>query len=64
VAGLGSYALGAREGIAVAAVLASLFGALAAVLAAVLFGERLARVQVAGVGTIAAGVALLTALHA
>ncbi|MCW3046280.1 MAG: protein of unknown function transrane [Solirubrobacterales bacterium] len=64
VAGLGSYALGARHGIAVAAVLASLFGALAAVLAAVLFGERLARVQVAGVGTIAAGVALLTALHA
>jgi drug/metabolite transporter (DMT)-like permease len=64
VAGLGAYALGARDGIAVAAVLASLFGALAAVLAAVLFGERLARVQVAGVGTIAAGVALLTALQA
>jgi drug/metabolite transporter (DMT)-like permease len=64
VAGLGAYALGARDGIAVAAVLASLFGALAAVLAAVLFGERLARVQIAGVGTIAAGVALLTALQA
>jgi drug/metabolite transporter (DMT)-like permease len=64
VAGLGSYALGARDGIAVAAVLASLFGALAAVLAAVLFGERLARAQVAGVGTIAAAVALLAALQA
>jgi drug/metabolite transporter (DMT)-like permease len=64
VAGFASYALGARHGIAVSAVLASQFGAIAAVAAFVIFRERLARPQVAGVAAIAIGVAILTALQA
>ena len=63
VAGFASYALGARHGIAVSAVLASQFGAVAAVAAYVVFGERLARPQAVGVAAIAAGVAVLTALQ-
>ena len=49
---------------AVAAVLASQFAAISAVVAFALFGERLARVQVAGVAAIVAGVAVLSALQA
>jgi drug/metabolite transporter (DMT)-like permease len=64
VGGFASYALGSRHGIAVAAVLASQFAAVAAVAAYVLFHERLTRLQLAGVVAIAAGVAALTALHA
>ncbi len=62
--GLASFTLGSRGGIAVAAILASQFAALAAVLAYVLFGERLRRVQVAGVAAILVGVAVLTGLQA
>lgn len=62
--GLASFTLGARGGIAVAAILASQFAALAAVLAYVLFGERLRRIQVAGVAAIVVGVAVLTGLQA
>src|SRR5438105_1429264 len=47
VAGFALYTLGARENIAVTAVLVSLFGAVAAILARLLFEERLARVQMA-----------------
>lgn len=64
VAGFTSYAVGARHGIAVSAVLASQFAALAAVAAYFLFHERLRPLQVVGVATIAVGVALLTALSA
>jgi uncharacterized membrane protein len=64
VGGFAAYALGSRHGIAVAAVLASQFAAVAAVAAYVLFHERLTRVQLAGVVTILAGVAGLTALQA
>ncbi len=64
VGGFALFALGARHGIAVSAVLASQFAALAAVAAFVLFHERLGRVQLAGIGVIAAGVAFLTALQA
>ena len=64
VLGFTSYALGSRDGIAVAAVLASQFAAIAAVAAYVLFHERLARIQVAGVVAIVAGVAVLTAIQA
>jgi drug/metabolite transporter (DMT)-like permease len=64
VGGFASYALGSRHGIAVAAVLASQFAAVAAVAAYVLFHERLTRLQLAGVVAIAAGVAALTALQA
>src|ERR687884_515242 len=64
VAGFGLFTLGARDGIAISAVLASQFGALAGVIAFVLFRERLARVQVAGVATIAVGVGILSLLRA
>ncbi len=64
VAGLVAFTLGARHGIAVAAVLGSQFAAIAAVAAFVLFRERLARVQIVGVVVIATGVAVLTALQA
>jgi drug/metabolite transporter (DMT)-like permease len=63
VGGFALFALGARHGIAVSAVLASQFAALAALAAFVLFHERLARLQLAGVAVIAAGVAMLTALQ-
>ncbi len=63
VAGFTCYAVGSRHGIAVAAVLASQFAAVAAVAAYVLFHERLTRLQVAGVAAIAAGVAVVSALQ-
>ncbi len=64
VAGFAAYAAGSRHGIAVAAVLASQFAALAAVAAFVLFRERLTRTQLAGVAAIAVGVAFVSALQA
>jgi drug/metabolite transporter (DMT)-like permease len=64
VVGTAVYAFGARDGIAVAAVTSSQFGAIAAVVSVVAFGERLRRPQVAGVAVIAVGVAVLAALQA
>jgi drug/metabolite transporter (DMT)-like permease len=64
VIGFGSFAFGARHGIAVSAVLASQFAAVAAVGGYLLFGERLTRVQLIGVTLILGGVATLTALTA
>jgi drug/metabolite transporter (DMT)-like permease len=64
VVGFVSYALGARHGIAIAAVLASQFAALAAIGAALLFKERLTRLGVVGVVVIAIGVAVVSALRA
>ncbi len=64
VAGFAAYAIGSRHGIAVAAVLASQFAAVAAVAAFVLFHERLTRLQLAGVVAIAVGVAAVSALQA
>src|SRR6266516_1875306 len=58
VAGFGLFALGARDGIAISAVLASQFGALAGVIAYLLVRERLARMQLAGVATIVVGVGI------
>jgi len=63
VLGLVAYNVGARHGIAVAAVLASQFAAMAAVAAYYLFRERLARVQLAGLAVIATGVAVLTVIQ-
>jgi drug/metabolite transporter (DMT)-like permease len=63
VLGFALFALGARHGIAVSAVLASQFAAIAAVAAYFLFGERLARVQLAGVALIVVGVGVLSALE-
>ena len=64
VLGFYSYTAGARHGIAVAAVLSSQFATIAAVAAYFLFGERLNRVQLAGVSSVIVGVALLSALRA
>jgi drug/metabolite transporter (DMT)-like permease len=61
--GFTAYAIGARHGIAVAAVLSSQFAALAALAAFLLFRERLTRTQLVGVATIAVGVAVLSALR-
>jgi drug/metabolite transporter (DMT)-like permease len=63
VLGFASFALGARHGLAVSAVLASQFAAIAAVVAYLAFHERLARVQVIGVTTIVVGVSVLSALN-
>ena len=64
VLGFYSFTLGARHGIAVAAVLSSQFAALAALAAYAFLGERLSRVQLVGVCVVIAGVALLSALRA
>lgn len=64
VIGTAVFAFGSRDGVAVAAVTASQFGAIAAVVSVVAFGERLRRIQVAGVAAIAVGVAVLAALQA
>lgn len=63
VLGNASYVVGARESIAVAAVLASQFAALTAVAAFLLFRERLSLHQRSGVVAIIVGVALLTAFR-
>jgi drug/metabolite transporter (DMT)-like permease len=63
VLGFYSYTAGARHGIAIAAVLASQFGAITAVAGYWLFGERLRRIQVVGVLVLLVGVALLSALR-
>jgi uncharacterized membrane protein len=57
------YAFGARDGIAIAAVTSSQFGAIAAVVSVVAFRERLRRSQVIGVVVIAVGVAVLAAMQ-
>jgi drug/metabolite transporter (DMT)-like permease len=61
VVGIVSYELGARHGIAIAAVLASQFAALSALGAFVVMHERLTRLQLTGLCVIAVGVALLAA---
>ena len=64
VLGTATYAWGARDSTAIAAVIASQFAAIAAIFAFVVWGERLSRIQVVGVVTIAIGVALLAAFQA
>jgi drug/metabolite transporter (DMT)-like permease len=64
VLGFASFAIGARHGIAVTAVLGAQFAALSALAARVLFRERLTRLQLIGVVVIVAGVAILAALIA
>jgi drug/metabolite transporter (DMT)-like permease len=63
---LGSMASawGARESIAIVAVLGSQFAAITAVVAFLLFGERLSRVQVIGVVLVVVGVTVLGAVQA
>ncbi len=57
-------AWGSRESIAITAVMGSQFAALAAVAAFVLFGERLARIQLVGVVLIVVGVTILAGVSA
>jgi drug/metabolite transporter (DMT)-like permease len=55
-------AYGSRESIAISAVMGSQFAAIAAVAAFLLFGERLARIQLVGVALIVSGVTVLAAV--
>ena len=64
VLGFYSYTTGSRHGIAVAAVLGSQVGGLAALAAYFAFGERISRKRTFGVCTMLAGVAVLSALRA
>jgi drug/metabolite transporter (DMT)-like permease len=64
VAGIACFTIGAREGIAVSVVIASLYAAVAAVAAFALFRERLTPIQVGGVAAIVLGVAALSVLQA
>lgn len=64
VAGIAAYGVGARHGIAIAAVLGSQFAALSALGALVLYRERLTRAQVLGIVVIAGAVAALSGLRA
>ncbi len=60
VLGFVCYAVGARDSVAIAAVLGSQFAAVASVAAYLLLRERLTRLQLAGVALIVAGVTALT----
>jgi drug/metabolite transporter (DMT)-like permease len=60
VVGFACFAVGARDSVAVAAVLGSQFAAVASVAAYVFLRERLTRLQLVGVVLILAGVAALT----
>lgn len=64
VVGFASYTWGARQGIAVTAVLVSQVGAISGLAAYVLFHERLTRLQLGGVAVILVGVAALSAVRA
>lgn len=64
ILGTASFAIGARDGIAVASVMASQFGAISALISVVFFGERLRAWQYGGIALIATGVAVLSALRA
>ncbi len=63
VIGNAAYIVGARESIAIAAVLASQYAAVGAVAAFFLFRERLSLLQRSGVVAIAVSVAILTAVR-
>ncbi len=64
VAGIATFAVGAREAIAVTSVLATQFVAMTALVAWFLFDERPTRLQRVGVGVVVAGVATLSLVRA
>jgi drug/metabolite transporter (DMT)-like permease len=64
VVGFGSFAIGARESVAVSAVLVSQFATISVVVAWLRLGERLTPLQVSGVVLVIAGVAAVAALEA
>jgi uncharacterized membrane protein len=63
VTGFAGYIIGAGDGVAVPAVLASQFAAVAAIVSYLVYGERLTRLQLSGAVVIAAGVAAVAALR-
>ena len=63
VFGYVSYTTGAREAIAITAVLSTLFAPLSALAAWLLFRERIATRQVAGIGLVVVGIAILGAVQ-
>jgi drug/metabolite transporter (DMT)-like permease len=64
IVGLVSYSFGARQQLAVAAVLGSQYAMITTVAAFFLFGDRLRRHQVLGVAIVVAGIVALSALGA
>jgi drug/metabolite transporter (DMT)-like permease len=64
IVGFTSFAIGAREAVAVSAVLVSQFATVALVLAYFLFHERITRIQLAGIALVIVGVAGVTLLRA
>jgi drug/metabolite transporter (DMT)-like permease len=64
VGGFVAYAVGARHGIAIAAVLATLTGAFGVAIGRVLFGERLRATQLLGALVTLFSIAALSALSA
>ncbi|MFL5778972.1 MAG: EamA family transporter [Chloroflexota bacterium] len=64
VAGTATYAFASTDSAPVASVISSQFAAIAAVVAFLLYGERLTRLQTAGVITIVVGVSLLAVVQA
>ena len=62
--GFTSYTIGARDAIAVSAVLVSQFATISTIVAWLVFHERLARLQVLGVAVVIVGVTALTVLQA
>jgi drug/metabolite transporter (DMT)-like permease len=64
VLGFVSFAAGAREDIAITSVLASMFAPMAAVAAFILFRERLAPRQIAGIVLVVVGILALGVLAA
>lgn len=63
VLGFASYTLGARQDVAIAAVVACQFAGLSAVAAFLRFGERLGRVQVGGVAVLLVGITVLSGIR-
>ena len=64
VIGIATFAIASTDSAPVASVIASQFAAVAAIVAFVVFGERLTKTQTVGVVTIAVGVAALAAVQA
>lgn len=64
VVGFTSFAFAARDSVAIASVLASQFATLAAVIAYVVYRERLGRLQILGVALVVGGVSALALLSA
>jgi drug/metabolite transporter (DMT)-like permease len=63
VAGFAAFAIGAREAVAVSAVLVSQFATVSLVLGYLLFRERVTRLQLAGIALVLVGVAGVTLLR-